>query len=96
MFDRVNNKRTERERESAVPPLYFSPSCSRRVVVRPAIYMQIRSKGELPVTKPSRFEFTSSPSPEYPVKEFTKTISLSADPDFRILLLLFHLSLKVT
>lgn len=70
MFDRTNNKRTKREGEKerrAAPPLYFSPSCSRRVVVRPAIYMQIRSKGELPVTKPSRFEFTSPPpSPPLP------------------------------
>lgn len=62
MFDRTNNKRTKRERERDTLPLYFSPSCSRRVVARSAIYMQIRSKGELPVTKPSRFEFTSPPS----------------------------------
>lgn len=62
MFDRTSNKRTKRERERDTLPLYFSPSCSRRVVARSAIYMQIRSKGELPVTKPSRFEFTSPPS----------------------------------
>lgn len=100
MFDRTNNKRTKRERERYSSFIFFSvvfPPCRRTVGNLHA------NKEQRGVTGYNRRDSNLPllpPSPEYPVKEFTKTISLStktkADPDFRILLLLFHLSLKVT
>lgn len=94
MFDRTNNKRTKRERERYSSFIFFSvvfPPCRRTAG---NLHANKEQRGVTGYKTVAIRIYLSPPPPstEYPVKEFTKTISLStktkADPDFRILLLL--------